>query len=62
MQNINNKDTNQITRGKRRKKNTGNYDNHQKKVNKKTVSMYLSIITLNITELNVPVKIHSVAI
>ena len=58
---MNNKDSNQITRGKRRKKNKGNYNNHQKKVNKKTVSMYLAIITLNITGLNDPIKIHSVA-
>ena len=64
MQNIN-KDSNQITRGKRKrriKNNKENYNNHQKKVNKKTVSMYLAIITLNITGLNVPIKIHSMAV
>lgn len=35
--------------------------NSQKTINKMAINTYLSIITLNITELNFPVKRHGVA-
>ena len=51
------------SQGKRAKEDRKkkNYNNNPKTINKMAISTYLSIVTLNVNGLNVPIKRHRVA-
>ena len=56
------KESHQTTREKAKRRKKTKIKNNQKTSNKMTVSTYLSTITLNVNELNPPLKRYSVAI
>ena len=46
------------TRGRTKRRTEKNYKNNQKTSSEMAISTYISIITLTVNELNVPVKRH----